>query len=108
MPFYQASHLAMNIHACWPTYSGPHSSTLAIYSLSSSVIVTVVVEAALIVAWGKPELIPVISTVKSWSPSSSVSGCMVKVEHIAGGGPPTGNTTVAGTGDMKSSGSAAG
>jgi len=59
-------------------------------------------------AWGEPGLMSIIATVKSWSPSNSVSGSMVKVEHTVVGVPPTENTIVAGTGDMKSSGSAAG
>jgi len=78
------------------------------HSLSSCIIVTVVVEGSPIIALGGSELMSIISTVKSWSPSNSVSDCMVKLEHTVEGGPPTGNTTVAGSGDMKSSGSAAG
>lgn len=78
-------------------------------SQSSSVMVTVVVvEAVLIMAWGVLGLMPINVTVKSWSPSNSVSVCMVKVAHSGEGVPPTGNTTVGGAGDTKSSGSTEG
>jgi len=78
------------------------------HSLSSSIMVMVMVVDVESVAWGKPGLVPTIDTVNPWSPSNTVSVTMVIVAHTVEGGPPTGNTTVAGTGSMKSSGSAAG